>query len=256
MDFYRGYTRGRIYRIVPEEPRTVRQEKPNLGAASTEALVALLDHSNGWHRRTAHRLLFERQDEASVPLLREMAVRAKTPQGRIHALWVLEGLSALEASLVEAALEASHPGVRRNAVQLAEHFLPELTPSLIARVDDDSPQVQLQLALTLGRGDRRTARGSCDGQAGGALCGRSVVSLGAGERAAGDGDASADNVGEAGEGFSRVAVGGSCSVAERAEPHRRRSTRDDRNHPLVEGARRDPSPGASRVASGVTEGSG
>ena len=150
MDFYRGYTRGRIYRIVPEEPRTVRQEKPNLGAASTEALVALLDHSNGWHRRTAHRLLFERQDEASVPLLREMAVRAKTPQGRIHALWVLEGLSALEASLVEAALEASHPGVRRNAVQLAEHFLPELTPSLIARVDDDSPQVQLQLALTLG----------------------------------------------------------------------------------------------------------
>ena len=150
MDFNRGDTRGRIYRIVPEEPRTVRKEKPNLGAASTEALVALLDHSNGWHRRTAHRLLFERQDEAAVPPLREMAVRAKTPQGRIHALWVLEGLSALEASLVEAALEAPHPGVRRNAVQLAEHFLPELTSSLIALVDDDSPQVQLQLALTLG----------------------------------------------------------------------------------------------------------
>ena len=150
MDFYRGHTRGRIYRIVPEEPRTVRKEKPNLGAASTEALVSLLDHSNGWHRRTAHRLLFERQDEAAVPLLREMAVRAETPQGRIHALWVLEGLSSLEASLVEAALEAPHPGVRRNAVQLAEHFLPELTSSLIALVDDDSPQVQLQLALTLG----------------------------------------------------------------------------------------------------------
>ncbi|MCY4586439.1 MAG: HEAT repeat domain-containing protein [Bryobacterales bacterium] len=157
MDFYRGYTRGRIYRIVPEEPRTVRKEKPNLGSASTEALVALLDHSNGWHRRTAHRLLFERQDEAAAPLLREMAVRAKTPQGRIHALWVLEGLSALEAPLVDAALEAPHPGVRRNAVQLAEYFLPELAPGLIERVDDDSPQVRLQLALTLGEvsGDPR-----------------------------------------------------------------------------------------------------
>ncbi|MDE0165994.1 MAG: HEAT repeat domain-containing protein [Bryobacterales bacterium] len=160
MDFYRGYTRGRIYRIVPEEPRTVRKEKPNLGSASTEALVALLDHSNGWHRRTAHRLLFERQDEAAAPLLREMAVRAGTPQGRIHALWVLEGLSALDASLVEAALEAPHPGVRRNAVQLAEYFLPELTPSLIALVDDDSPQVRLQLALTLGEvsSDARVVR--------------------------------------------------------------------------------------------------
>lgn len=160
MDFYRGYTRGRIYRIVPEEPRTARKQKPNLGSASTESLVALLDHSNGWHRRTSHRLLFERQDEAAVPLLREMVVRAKTPQGRIHALWVLEGLSALDASLVEAALEAPHPGVRRNAVQLAEYFLPDLTPGLIALVDDDSSQVQLQLALTLGEviGDPRAVR--------------------------------------------------------------------------------------------------
>ena len=45
-------------------------------------------------------------------------------------------------------------------MQLSERFLPELTPSLIALVDDDSPQVQLQLALTLGEvsGDPRVVR--------------------------------------------------------------------------------------------------
>jgi HEAT repeat protein len=29
-------------------------------------LVALLDHPNAWHRETAQRLLFERQDKAAV----------------------------------------------------------------------------------------------------------------------------------------------------------------------------------------------
>jgi hypothetical protein len=35
----------------------------------TAELVATLEHSNGWHRETASRLLFERQDKSAVPLV-------------------------------------------------------------------------------------------------------------------------------------------------------------------------------------------
>ena len=150
MDFRNGDTRGRIYRVVPHNSAVPPRPRPTLGTASTAELVALLDHDNGWHRRTAHRLLFERQEMTAAPLLRDFAAQAKTPQGRIHALWTLEGLSALDASLVRAALKDAHPGVRRNALQLAEGFLPELTPAVVALADDESSQVQFQLALTLG----------------------------------------------------------------------------------------------------------
>ena len=150
MDFRSGETRGRIYRIVPEDPASPPRTKPKLGAASVTELVALLDHANGWHRRTAHRLLFERQQKEAVPLLRELVSHAKTPQGKIHALWGLEGLSALQPAMVKEALGDAHPGVRQNALQLAELFLPELAADVLRLADDESSQVQLQLALTLG----------------------------------------------------------------------------------------------------------
>ncbi|MDA1315430.1 MAG: c-type cytochrome [Acidobacteria bacterium] len=150
MDFRNGDTRGRIYRVVPDNPAAPPRPKPTLGAASTAELVALLDHENGWHRRTAHRLLFERQDKDAIPLLRDFAAQAETPQGRIHALWTLEGLSALDASLVRAALKDAHPGVRQNALQLAEQFLPGLTADVVTLADDASTQAQFQLTLTLG----------------------------------------------------------------------------------------------------------
>jgi putative membrane-bound dehydrogenase-like protein len=92
LDLLRGRDRGRIYRMAPAgfKPRPT----PKLGQATTAELVALLDHPNAWHRETAHRLLFERQDKAAVEPLRQLAREAKTPQGRVHALWSLAGLGA------------------------------------------------------------------------------------------------------------------------------------------------------------------
>jgi putative membrane-bound dehydrogenase-like protein len=150
MDFRAGDTRGRIYRIVPDNPAVPARPKPNLSSATTAELVALLDHENGWHRRTAHRLLLERQDQTAVPLLEQSVAGAATPQGRLHALWLIEGLSALKPASISIALKDAHWAVRRNALQLAEAFLPELGPSVVAMVGDDSSQVHFQLALTLG----------------------------------------------------------------------------------------------------------
>jgi len=105
MNFWSGDNLGRIYRFVPNHPRQTRGLKVNLGAASIDELVRTLGHANGWHRRTAQRLLIEKQDRAAVPALRDLAVKSENPLARLHALWTLEGLGALEAADVERALK-------------------------------------------------------------------------------------------------------------------------------------------------------
>lgn len=93
LDLLRGADKGRLWRLEPAgfKPRAT----PRLGEAGTAELVELLDHPNAWHRETAHRLLFERQDKSALPRVRALVKQARTPQGRVHALWTLEGLGDL-----------------------------------------------------------------------------------------------------------------------------------------------------------------
>jgi putative membrane-bound dehydrogenase-like protein len=152
LDFYRGNDRGRIYRLAPAEPSTSsRGLRAGLGEASIQMLVTTLAHPNGWHRLTAQRLLLERQDLAAVPLLEKLAAESESPLGRLHALWTLEGLSALKPAQIAAALKDPEAEVRRHAIRLAEAFLPEMASAVLARADDPDPKVQFQLLLTLGQ---------------------------------------------------------------------------------------------------------
>ena len=160
MDFYAGDTMGRIYRIVPNDPRRRRDLKPKLGSASVPDLVKNLENTNGWHRQTAQRLLVERQEKSAAPMLRKLAVESAMPQGRIHALWTLEGISALDEQIVNLALKDSDPHVREHALRLSEEFLPKsksVTDSVLTLSGDHDVRVQFQLALTLGQiRDRRS----------------------------------------------------------------------------------------------------
>jgi putative membrane-bound dehydrogenase-like protein len=159
MDFWAGDTMGRIYRIVPAHPLRQRDLKPKLGAASTAELVQLLESTNGWHRQTAQRLLLERQDASAVPRLVRLAQESQFPQARLHALWALQGLSALDASQVAKALKDTDFHVREHALRLSEPFLETseaLRNTVLAMSRDVEPRVQFQLALTLGNmKDRR-----------------------------------------------------------------------------------------------------
>ncbi len=153
MNFWAGDDRGRIWRIVANRPRRRSSLRPNLGAASVHELVRNLEHTNGWHRETAQRLLLERQDRAAAPLLASLARTSTKPEARVRALWTLEGLGALEPALVRTALEDPHPGVRENAVRLAETLLrrePAIGDPLLSMTADPAPRVRLQVALTLG----------------------------------------------------------------------------------------------------------
>jgi putative membrane-bound dehydrogenase-like protein len=154
LDLNAGNDRGRIYRIAPDGFRP--RPSPRLGKAATKDLVATLEHQNAWHRETAARLLFERQDKAAVPLLVKLLQTSKSPLARLHALHALDGLDALNETHVLTALRDTDPAVRAHAIELAEKFFVQGVPPapLWARLrrmtDDPAVTVRYQLAFTLG----------------------------------------------------------------------------------------------------------
>jgi putative membrane-bound dehydrogenase-like protein len=156
LDLNSGNDRGRVYRIVPDDPAWKRRPVPALGRAPTAELVATLNHPNGWHRDTASRLLYERQDQAAVPALAALVRESASAVGRHHALGVLDGLGALDETNVLAALGDKDAHVRERAVMLAEKLLPKaaagspLVAKLNALANDAEPRVRFQLALVAG----------------------------------------------------------------------------------------------------------
>ncbi len=150
MDVASGVDRGRLWRIVPDG---FRPDKPSLKGTSTAGLVALLGHPNGWHRDTASRLLYERQDRSAVPELKGLLATARSPLARVHALHALEGLGALMPDDVLLALADAEPRVRERALRLAERFCrdnPKIQDRMAVLVADPDPLVRYQLAFSLG----------------------------------------------------------------------------------------------------------
>src|SRR6266508_1498517 len=68
-ELYRGSDRGRIYRITAEAQGPAAPPARWPGDATTDELVALLAHPNLWWRRTAQRLLVDRQPTEGPALL-------------------------------------------------------------------------------------------------------------------------------------------------------------------------------------------
>ncbi len=142
--------RGRIWRLVHETtklgpPPAMEQETP-------AQLVAHLEHPNGWWRDTAQKLLILSQDRTVVPALGAMARSHKNYLARLHALWTLEGLEAIDGAMVREKLKDTHPQVRAAAIRVAETLTKLGDTGLPAAVQpllkDKSPEVVLQAMLT------------------------------------------------------------------------------------------------------------
>src|SRR5262249_29618898 len=150
LDVSGGFDMGRLYRIVPEGFKLPRP--PKLSKASTAELVALLEHPNGWHRDTASRLLYQRQDRSAVAPLKQLVSESKSPLGRMHALYALDGLDALDVATTLHGLGDSDPHVREHALRLAEPFgdTAAVRAQLAKMIDDPDLRVRYQLAFSLG----------------------------------------------------------------------------------------------------------
>jgi mono/diheme cytochrome c family protein/glucose/arabinose dehydrogenase len=143
---------GRIYRVMHD---TTKRDTMNPFAKATPMqLVEALSHANGWRRDTAQRLLVERNAKSVVPALVKLADSANDPRARLHALWTLDGLDAIEPATVTKALADSSPDVRSSAVRIAERWLGTpnhpVAAAVLALTEDPHWSVREQLAASLG----------------------------------------------------------------------------------------------------------
>jgi putative membrane-bound dehydrogenase-like protein len=159
-DLYKGSDFGRIYRIAPAAGAPL-PKRIQLGQASDQELVNQLANPNIWWRRTAQRLLVDRQSADAAGLLTRLFESSPSAEARLHALWTLDGLHRLDAALVEKALSDPEAGVRENAIQLAETRWrkdPALSAKLLGLEHDTNPRVEFQLLCTLGDIDTPASR--------------------------------------------------------------------------------------------------
>lgn len=149
MDASAGADKGRIYRIAPDGYKF--QPVPKLGDLPTVELVKLFEHPNVWHRDTASRLIYQRQDRSAVAPLKDLAQNSKSPLAQIMALYSLRGLNALEPALL-LSIKPTEPKAREHILKLAEAFAGEVEvrEAVLTMADDPDLRVRYQTAFTLG----------------------------------------------------------------------------------------------------------
>jgi cytochrome c553 len=111
----RDQTHGRIYRLVWKDGP--KSSIKSLANAEFSALVAALDSGNMFWSLTAQRLMVENKMTDAAPALKKRVRSGTGGTGAIHALWSLEGISALDKDTHQAALLAEDSALRRNAIR-------------------------------------------------------------------------------------------------------------------------------------------
>ena len=143
---------GRIWRITYEGMPPDRT-RPRMFSETPAELVRHLSHASGWWRDTAQKLLVLRRDKSVVPALRTMARSSDNQLARIHALWTLEGLEALDASLVRELMKSPDPKIRIQAIRASESLYKAGDKSFAAEyrnfLEDADTDVVIQAMLTL-----------------------------------------------------------------------------------------------------------
>ncbi len=163
MNIREGEDRGRIYRVTRRG--APRPQWTNLAAAQPTTWVRALADHNPWTRATAQRLLVEQDVRSAIPLLRA-ALKSEDPLGRLHSLWTLQGLGALQLGDLRLGLCDSSPTVRCQSLLILERhpdWMPTLWAAVLEATADPDERVRFQAVLTLGeRGDPGNAAALAD----------------------------------------------------------------------------------------------
>jgi mono/diheme cytochrome c family protein/glucose/arabinose dehydrogenase len=142
--------RGRVWRLVHESAKPGPQ--PRMLDETPAQLVAHLSHPNGWWRDTAQKLLVLIQDKSVVPALQSLARNSPGELARIHAIWTLEGLGALDAALVREKFGDTNAPVRIAAIRASETLVKQgdttLAADILALCKDPHADVAIQGMMT------------------------------------------------------------------------------------------------------------
>jgi mono/diheme cytochrome c family protein len=160
---------GRIWRLRYGGRAAVRATDTNVGQPAIPAiepafappkmysetpaqLLSHFTHPNGWWRDMAQRLLILKQDKSVVSALEQMTRSSDDLLARFHALWTLEGLNALDASLVREVMKDKNPRIRIQAVRASETLYKAGDKSFAqdyrALTKDADPNVVIQAMVT------------------------------------------------------------------------------------------------------------
>jgi mono/diheme cytochrome c family protein/glucose/arabinose dehydrogenase len=158
---------GRIYRLVHDGFKP--GAKPDLLNEPSSTLVTYLNHPNGWWRDNAQKELIVRGDQSVVPALKEIAGgEQSTLKGKpdniaqIHALWTLEGLNAIDKTVLFRAFKDPDAQVRKTAVWISERYIKKDDAEVLDKLDelkaDPSYDVRVLLMLSLNYGKSEKAK--------------------------------------------------------------------------------------------------
>lgn len=151
--------RGRIFRVDHESTECGPQ--PRMLDETPEQLVAHLSHPNGWWRSEAQKLIILHGDTRVVPALKQLARNDANPLGRLHALWTLEGLDAIESTLLKEKFADPDPRLRAAALRISEPLMDQdrSLDGVIANLTrDPDPDVLIQAVLSVSRGGHPDAQ--------------------------------------------------------------------------------------------------
>lgn len=149
---------GRIWRVTYGGVPPV--EKIDLGALTDEQLMDQLGHANAWHRRSARRILVERNQGETADLLKERVRGSTEPIERMECLWALIGMRRMDEPFIVELLADPNPSIRRWAVHAAAErrdASADLFRELAARGMDDDAAVRLAVAIASGRIDHASS---------------------------------------------------------------------------------------------------
>ena len=144
---------GRVWRIVPEDWSP--KKSPKMSSMSSEELISLLSHDNGFQRDMAQRLLVEKNDLQLVSPLRELAKNGESELGRLHAIWTLEGMGVVDTVLLFDLLDSKNTRLINAALRILENEVKK-SPQLRKRLENHmiraaikaTEKEALQLALS------------------------------------------------------------------------------------------------------------
>ena len=103
---------GRIYKIVPKGKKTKAITIPDDPAAQ----VALLGNPNGFIRDLCQQTMVDQKNRKAIPYLKAVLKNKRNQLQVIHALWVLEGMQALQTNELVALIADSNALIRTQAL--------------------------------------------------------------------------------------------------------------------------------------------
>jgi mono/diheme cytochrome c family protein len=142
---------GRVWRLSHKDFKRDKTQ-PRMYEQSSSELVAHLSHPNGWWRDMAQQVLVQRQDKTVTPALIDVIRTSEKIEPKFHALWVMEGIGTLDASMVKELMKDENPRMRIMAMWVSESLYKSgetsFAQNYIQLMDDKDVHVKMRAMMT------------------------------------------------------------------------------------------------------------